>query len=92
MSRGADTKANTLGAGGALELRDLGLVEDGRELGDALDSDRVAQETATEGWSEDGQKSGVSAGADTKANAWGGGAPEVFDLRLREDFHELEQA
>ena len=34
-------------------------------------------------------------GADMKANAWvlgGGGALEAFDLRLRKDFHELEQA
>ena len=37
-------------------------------------------ETATEGWSEDGQKSGVSAGADTKANALGaGGALELLE-------------
>ena len=35
----------------------------------------------------------VSAGAVTqKQTLWGRGAPEAFDLRLREDFHELEQA
>ena len=64
------TQKRTLWGSGALELADLGLLEDGGELGDALVSDRVVAETATEGWSEDGQKSGVSAGADTKANTW----------------------
>ena len=34
----------------------------------------------------------VSMGVDTKAKTWGGGALEALDLRLREDFHELEHA
>ena len=44
LSAGADTKANTLGAGGALEHRDLGLLEDGSERGGALGSDLVVVE------------------------------------------------
>ena len=36
----------------------------------ALVSDAVVRETATERRSEDGERAGVSAGADTKVNAW----------------------
>ena len=54
--------------GGIPQVGDVGLLEDGCECRGALSSDLVVAETATEGWSEDGQKSGVSAGADTKAN------------------------
>ena len=49
LSAGADTKANTLGAGSALELGDLGLLEDGGERGGALCSDVVVAETANAG-------------------------------------------
>ena len=59
MSAGADTKANTLGAGGALELGDLGLLKDGGERGHALVSDLVVAETASKGWGEDGERAGV---------------------------------
>jgi len=38
------------GAGGALEVGDLRLVEDGSERGGALVSDIVFFETASEGW------------------------------------------
>ena len=73
MSAPADTKANTLGAGGALELGDLGLLEDGGEhqRGRALVSDPVVAETASKGWGEDGERAGVSAAVDTKANTLG---------------------
>ena len=81
VSAGADTKANALGAGGALELGDLGLLEDGGELRGSLGSDAVVLETATEGWSEDGQKSGVSAaGADIKASTFGSRAGTHFSF------------
>ena len=53
MSGGADTKANW--GGGALELDDLRLLEDGSERGGALVSDVVASETVGEGRSEDGE-------------------------------------
>ena len=52
MSGGADTKANTTG-GGALELGDSRLFEDGSERGGALFSDGVAMETAGEGRGKD---------------------------------------
>ena len=58
MSAGADTKANTRGqvrGCGVLELLDLRLFEDGGELGRALNSDFVAIETASKGWSGNGQ-------------------------------------
>ena len=64
------TQKQTLWGGGALELADLGLLEDGSELGDALDSDLVDAETAKERQSGDGERAGMSAGADTKANTW----------------------
>ena len=44
---GAGTKANTLG-GGALEIGDLRLVEDGGECSGALVSNGIATETASE--------------------------------------------
>ena len=53
------------------EQHDLGLVENGGELGGTLGTDLVAPETVNDGWSRDGQGAGLSAGADTKANAWG---------------------
>ena len=88
MSTGADRKANTRG-GGALELGDSRLFEDGSERGGALVSDAVALETAGEGRGEDHEKAVVSRGADTKANTlWGNGAPEVGDLCLLEDGSE----
>ena len=48
MSMGADTKANTL-SGGALQIGDLRLVEDGSQRSGALVSDAVECETASEG-------------------------------------------
>ena len=58
MSAGADTKADTRGpvrGCGVLELLDLRLFEDGGELGRALNSDVVGNETANKGWSGNGQ-------------------------------------
>ena len=52
MSRGADRKKNTLWDGGALEVGDLCLLEDGSERSDALDSDAVESETARDGWEQ----------------------------------------
>ena len=48
VSTGADTKANTRG-GGALEMGDLRLLEDGCERGGALVSDIIVPETARDG-------------------------------------------
>ena len=49
---GADTKANTLGWGGVPQFGDLRLLEDCSERGDALDSDAVVPDTATDGWGQ----------------------------------------
>ena len=52
VSMGADTKANMpniFWGGGALELGDLRLLENGGEHSDALFSDGVASETASKG-------------------------------------------
>ena len=47
MSRGTD-RSNGFGAGGALEVSDVRLVEDGGERSGALGSDVVVSETASE--------------------------------------------
>ena len=52
VSMGVDTKANTSRGGGALEVGDLRLLEDGSERNGALGSDAVVQETAREGWGQ----------------------------------------
>ena len=59
---GADTKAK---GGGALELLDLRLFEDGGERGSALGSDVVVRNTASEGQDRNGERVGMSTGADT---------------------------
>jgi len=46
VSTGADRKANTIGGGGALEIRDHRLLEDSSKRGGALVSDLVAPNTA----------------------------------------------
>ena len=48
VSTGIDKKVNALG-GGALEVGDHCLLEDGGERGGALGSDVVATDTASEG-------------------------------------------
>ena len=68
------TRKRTLLGGGALELLDLRLFEDGRERGSALGSDVVARNTASKGQDGNGERVGVSMGADRKANALRAGA------------------
>ena len=65
------TQKQTLWGGGALEVGDLRLVEDGSQRSGTLGSDVVASETASEGQNGNGECVGVSMGADTKANALG---------------------
>ena len=54
------TEKRTLSGGGALEVGDHRLLEDGSERGGALDSDLVAHETASEVWDGDGESVGMS--------------------------------
>ena len=72
MSAGARQQAADkraiLWGGGALEVGDLRLLEDGSERGGALGSDVVARNTANEGQDGNGERVGVSTGADIKAN------------------------
>ena len=49
MSKGADMISNSMGGGGALEVGDLRLLEDGGECGGAFVSDVVQVETASKG-------------------------------------------
>ena len=56
------TRNRTLWGGGALEVSDLRLVEDGSECGDALDLDIVGLETASEGRRGRGERVSMSTG------------------------------
>ena len=49
VSAGADTKSNAQGGGGALEVGDICLLEDGNERGGALVPETVVTETARDG-------------------------------------------
>ena len=62
------TRTRTLWGGGALELLDLRLLENGGERRGAHVSDVVAPETASEGQDGNGERVGVSMGADRMAN------------------------
>ena len=75
----------TVYGGGLPQGGDLRLLEDGGERGDALDSDAVVPDTASEGAGWNGERVGVSTGADTNATLWGGGALELGDPCLLED-------
>ena len=65
------TQKRTLRGGGALEFLDLRLFEDGGERGGALGPDVVVPDTASEGQDGNGERVGVSTGADTEANTPG---------------------
>ena len=64
-------RKRTLWGSSALEMGDHCLLEDGGERRGALVSDAVFFETASKGWGGDGERVGVSMGADTKSNTWG---------------------
>ena len=81
--QGELTQKRTLRGGGLPQGGDLRLLEDGCERGDALGSDVVPPNTASEGWHGDGEREGVSMGAD-KATS-GRLAPQLGDLRLLQD-------
>ena len=70
MSMGTLTQKQTLWGGGAPQVSDNRLLEDGSERGGALVSDMVVVETAGEERSEYGERVGVSMGIDMKANTW----------------------
>ena len=86
------TQKRTLRGGGALEFLDLRLFEDGGERGGALGSNGVGPNTASEGQDGNGERVGVSTGADTTANTRGGGAHQLGDLCLLEDGGERGDA
>ena len=65
------TEKRTLRGGGALQLLDLRLFEDGGERGGALVSNVVGRDTASDGQDGNGKRVGVSTGADIKANTLG---------------------
>ena len=69
MTTGALTGNQILGGGGALEVGDLRLHENDSERGGTSVSDVVLPETASEGQDGNGERVGVSMGADTKANS-----------------------
>ena len=77
------TQRRALLGGGALEVGDLRLLEDCSERGGALVSDAVARNTASEGQDGNGERVRVSMGVDMATS--GRGAPQLGDLRLRQD-------
>ena len=54
------TQKRTLSGGGALEVGDLRLLENGSERGGALVSDPIGPKTARDGWDGDGERVGMS--------------------------------
>ncbi len=62
------TLKRTLWGGGALQFLNLRLLEDCGERGGALGSDAVVHDAVSEGQDGNGERVGVSMGADTKAN------------------------
>ena len=83
--RALTQKQTLCGGGGVLELGDLGLLEDGRELGGALCSDRVDCETAREGWARTVRHQECQRALTQKRTLGGGSALELLNLRLFED-------
>ena len=83
--RGADAKANTILGGGALEVGNHCLLEDGSERGGALVSDAVVPDTTRDGWGHSERAGACQRALTRKQTLWGGGALEVGDLRLLED-------
>ena len=91
----ADTKANTREL-----VREAGSLRERLQRGVALESlgksgssfraESVPFETASMGAGEGAES--CQWALTQKRTLWGRGALEAFDLRLREDFHELEQA
>ena len=65
------TEKQTLWGGGALQVGDLRLLEDGGERSGAVGSDLVVVETVNEVWGGDGERACVSMGVDRKANTFG---------------------
>ena len=82
------TQTRTPLGGGALEIGDLRLLEDGSERVGALVSDTVATDTARGVRGGYSARAGVSRGADTKGILLGGGAPQGGYLCLLEDGSE----
>ena len=70
MCQRALTRKRTFWGGGALEVGDLCLLEDGGERGGALLSEPIEPKTTSKGRGGDGRRASVSMGADTKANTW----------------------
>ena len=77
VCQGALTERRTPSGGGALEVGDHRLLEDGSEYGGALCSNVVAPNTASEGQDGNGERVRVSMGADTKANTTCGAAAHL---------------
>ena len=86
MCQRALTRKQTLGGGGALEIGDLCLLQNGSERGGALISNLIISETVSEGWRGDAVREQACQRALTrKQTLWGGGALQIGDLRLVED-------
>ena len=83
MCQWALTNANK--GGGALQVGDLRLLEDGSERGGALVSDAVVPDTARDGWGHSESAGACQWALTEKRTLGGGGALEHRDSRLFED-------
>ena len=70
VDKGLSSRTGRVLERNARQVGDVRLFEDGGELGGALDSDLVEPQTVSEEQSGDGKRTGVSTGADTKANGF----------------------
>ena len=82
------TEKRTLSGGGALEVGDHRLLEDGSKRRGALGSDAVVPDTARDGWGHS-ERAGACQRALTRTRTLlGGGALEVGNVCLVEDSSE----
>ena len=68
VDKGLSSRTGRVRERNALQVGDVRLFENGGELGGTLDFDLVVPQTVSEEQSGDGERTGVSTGADTKAN------------------------
>ena len=71
--------------GGALEVGDRRLLEDGSKRRDAIGSDAVVLDTVRDGWGHSERAGPCQRALTLYRTVWGGGAPKGGDLRLLED-------
>ena len=83
------TQKRTLSGGGALEVGDHRLLEDGSKRRGALGSDAVAPDTARDGWGHSERAGACQRALTGRRTFWGGGALERGNGAALEPFAQL---